>query len=85
MGCHVERLWQRLASGFAGLGRGEEGPWLLLVATAACAPFVVLGQGGDLHTAVLAGLACLATPGLAIEMMLGMARLGLALAPPDRR
>jgi hypothetical protein len=47
----------------------EEGPWILLVATAGCAPLAVLAQGGD---------------GLAIEMMMGVARLGLALAPGQR-
>ncbi|MFC7689155.1 hypothetical protein ACFQY5_05410 [Paeniroseomonas aquatica] len=41
----------------------------------------MLGQGGDAHTAWLAGLACIASPGLAIETMLGLARLAQAVAP----
>jgi hypothetical protein len=66
------------------MDRWEEGPWILLAATAGCAPLAVLAQGGDGHTAVLAGLACLAVPCLAIEMMMGVARLGLALTPGPR-
>jgi hypothetical protein len=57
---------------------------MLLAATASCAPLAVLAQGGDGHTAILAGLVCLAVPGLAIEMMMGVARLGLALVPGPR-
>jgi hypothetical protein len=56
-------------------GDWPEGPWLLLLSTALAAPFAVLGQGGEWHTAVLAALACLATPGAAIEAMLGLGRL----------
>jgi hypothetical protein len=44
----------------------------------------VLGQGGTLQVAILAALACLATPGAAIEAMMGLARLALAVAPPPR-
>ncbi|MCO6418190.1 hypothetical protein JYK14_18765 [Siccirubricoccus sp. KC 17139] len=80
----MERLWRRSPFGSPGLDR-EEAPWALLLASAACAPLAVLAQGGDGHTAILAGLACLAAPALAIEMMLGMARLGFALVPTDRR
>lgn len=57
----------------------REGPWLLLATAALAAPFAVLGQGGDAQTAVLAGLACLATPCFAIETMMGLARLAQAL------
>jgi len=56
-------------------GRWQEGPWALLGAAALAAPFAVLAQGGDAHAAVLAGLACLGSPGAAIEAMLGLARL----------
>lgn len=57
---------------------------MLLAATAGSAPLAVLAQGGDGHTAILAGLACLAVPCFAIEMMMGVARLGLALTPGQR-
>ena len=60
-----------------------DGPWLLLGVAALSAPIAVLGQGGDGHTAMLAALACLASPCLAIEMMQGLARLAMAMA--DRR
>ncbi len=53
----------------------REAPWLLLTTAALAAPFAVLAQGGDAQTAVLAGLACLASPCFAIETMLGLARL----------
>ncbi|MCB4823447.1 hypothetical protein [Roseicella aerolata] len=66
------------------LGPWPEGPWWLLAAAALAAPFAVLGQGGNLHLAVLAALACLATPGAAIEAMTGLARLALAVVPPSR-
>ncbi|WP_149539192.1 hypothetical protein [Siccirubricoccus phaeus] len=81
----MERLWRWSLSRIPGLDQGEEAPWALLLAGSACAPLAVLLQGGDGQTAILAGLACLASPCLAIEMMLGMARLGLAMAPGDRR
>lgn len=61
----------------------RDGPWLLLGAAALSAPFAVLGQGGDAHTAMLAALACLASPCLAIEVMQGLARLAMAMV--DRR
>ena len=61
----------------------REGPWLLLGVAALSAPFAVLGQGGDAHTAMLAGIACLASPCLAIEAMQGLARLALLVV--DRR
>ena len=68
------------------IGAWPEGPWALLVATALAAPAAVLIQGGDAHTAVLAGLVCLGTPGAAIEAMLGLARLAsLAVAAPPGR
>jgi hypothetical protein len=66
------------------LGPWPDGPWWLLLATALAAPFAVLGQGGNLQLAVLAALACLATPGAAIEAMTGLARLALAVVPPSR-
>jgi len=67
------------------IGTWPEGPWALLGATALVAPAAVLVQGGDAHTAVLAGLVCLGTPGAAIEAMLGLARLAsLAEAGPGR-
>jgi hypothetical protein len=56
-------------------------PWLLLGGASAAAPLAVLGQGGDLHTALLAGLLCLALPGLAIEAMGGLGRALLAVQP----
>jgi hypothetical protein len=55
-----------------------------LVAASAAAPFAVLAQGGDLHIAILSGLACLATPAAAIEAMMGLARAALAIGPADR-
>jgi hypothetical protein len=66
------------------LGHWPEGPWWLLVAASAAAPVAVFAQGGDLHVALLAALACLATPGAAIEAMMGLARLALSVAPPPR-
>ena len=66
------------------LGGWPDGPFWLLAAAAAAAPAAVLGQGGTLQVAVLAALACLATPGAAIEAMMGLARLALAVAPPPR-
>lgn len=66
------------------VGPWPDGPWLLLGAAAVAAPVAVLCQGGDLHVALLASLACLATPGAAIEAMMGLARLALAVAPPGR-
>ncbi|MFC7475746.1 hypothetical protein ACFQS7_15340 [Dankookia sp. GCM10030260] len=65
-------------------GGWPDGPWWLLAAASAAAPLAVLGQGGTLQVALLAALACLATPGAAIEAMLGIARLALAVAPPPR-
>ena len=65
-------------------GAWPEGPWWLLMAAAAAAPVAVLCQGGTLQLALLAALACLATPGAAIEAMLGIARLALAVVPPSR-
>jgi hypothetical protein len=53
-------------------------PWLLLGGASAAAP---LAQGGDLHTALLAGLLCLALPSLAIEAMGGLGRALLAVQP----
>ena len=61
-----------------------DGPWWLLAGASVAAPVAVLLQGGDLHVALLAALVCLATPGAAIEAMLGLARLSLAVAPPSR-
>jgi hypothetical protein len=52
-----------------------EAPWLLLVATALAAPFVVREQGGDWHSAVAACFACLAAPSLGIEAMLALVRV----------
>ena len=66
------------------LGGWPDGPFWLLAAAAAAAPAAVLGQGGTLQVAVLAALACLATPGAAIEAMTGLARLALAVTPPPR-
>ena len=65
-------------------GPWPDGPWWLLGAASVAAPVAVLGQGGDLHVALLASLACLATPGAAIEAMMGLARLALAIVPPPR-
>ena len=66
------------------LGGWPDGPFWLLAAASAAAPLAVLGQGGTLQVAILAALACLATPGAAIEAMMGLARLALAVAPPPR-
>jgi uncharacterized membrane protein len=64
------------------VGPWPEGPWWLLGAAALAAPFAVLGQGADLHLAVVACLACLASPPAAIETVLGVARLAQLAAPP---
>jgi hypothetical protein len=56
----------------------------LLGLASGAAPAAVVWQGGDLHVALLASVACLATPGAAIEALLGLARLALAMAPPPR-
>jgi len=66
------------------LGPWPEGPWWLLGLASGAAPAAVVWQGGDLHVALLASVACLATPGAAIEALLGLARLALAMAPPPR-
>jgi hypothetical protein len=66
------------------LGGWPDGPFWLRAAASAAAPVAVLGQGGTLQVAILAALACLATPGAAIEAMMGLARLALAVAPPPR-
>jgi hypothetical protein len=66
------------------LGPWPDGPWWLLVAASVAAPVAVLCQGGDVHVALLASLACLATPAAAIEAMMGLARLALAMVPPPR-
>jgi hypothetical protein len=65
-------------------GGWPEGPLWLLGAATVAAPVAVLAQGGDLHAALVAALACLATPGAAIEAMLGLARAALAIVPPGR-
>jgi hypothetical protein len=52
-----------------------EAPWLLLLATALTAPLLVREQGGDWHSALTAGFACLAAPSLGIEAMLALVRL----------
>jgi hypothetical protein len=49
-------------------------PFALLAASAAAAPVVVLGQGGDWHTAVLAACVVLGAPGIAVDSMIGAAR-----------
>jgi hypothetical protein len=65
-------------------GDWPEAPWALLGACALAAPCAVLIQGGDVHTAVLAALVCLGTPGAAIEAMLGLARLASLAQGPGR-
>ncbi len=62
----------------------EELPFLLLGAAAVAAPFAVLGQGGDLHTAFLAACVVLGAPGAAVESMAGAARVALYLSGRDR-
>lgn len=52
----------------------EELPFALLFASAAAAPFIVLGQGGDWTLAMFAFFAVLGIPGAAIEAMIGAAR-----------
>ena len=65
-------------------GPWPDGPWWLLGVAAAAAPAALLAQGGDLQVALLAPLACLAAPGLAIEAIRGLARLAVATVPPPR-
>lgn len=74
----MARFWQR----WSAAELWQEGPWVLLGATAVAAPFAVLDQGGDGRTAMVAALACLASPCFGIELMQGVARLALAF---DRR
>ncbi|HEY0437520.1 MAG TPA: hypothetical protein VGC92_12840 [Phenylobacterium sp.] len=74
----------RLSRRHGPLGGWPDGPFWLLAAASAAAPVAVLGQGGTLPVAILAALACLATPGAAIEAIMGLARLALAVAPPPR-
>jgi hypothetical protein len=50
-------------------------PFGLLAASAIAAPFMVVGQGGDWHTAILAGLVVLGAPGAAVDAMIGAARV----------
>jgi hypothetical protein len=54
-------------------------PFGLLVASALASPFVVLGQGGDWHTAILAGCVVLGAPGAAVDSMIGAARFAMLL------
>jgi len=56
-----------------------ECPFGLLVAAAIASPFFVLDQGGDWHTAILAGFIVLGVPGAAVESMTGLARVALLL------
>ena len=58
--------------------RGEL-PFALLVATALASPLLVLDQGGDWHSAILAGCVVLGMPGAAVESMTGVVRLALLL------
>jgi hypothetical protein len=74
----------RLSQPRLSLGPWPDGPWWLLAAASVAAPVAVMWQGGDLHVALLASLACLATPAAAIEAMMGLARLALAMVPPSR-
>jgi hypothetical protein len=73
-----------LAQGRALVGHWPEGPWWLLGGASLAAPVAVLAQGGGLHLAILAGFTCLATPGAAIEAMLGLARAALSITTPER-
>jgi len=66
------------------IGPWPEGPWWLLAAAALAALFAMLGQGADMHVALVAALACLASPPAAIEAVLGVARLALLASPPRR-
>lgn len=52
-----------------------EGPFLLLLGAALCAPPLVQHQGGGWQQAVLAFMAVLAAPAAAMEPMLILARL----------
>jgi hypothetical protein len=52
-------------------------PLGLLCAAALAAPFVVLDQGGDMRTAIVAACVVLGSPGAAIEAMVGVVRLAL--------
>jgi len=54
-----------------------EWPFATLVLLALLSPFVVLAQGGDLPLALLSCAAVMATPGAAIEAMMGLARVAL--------
>ena len=56
--------------------RRAEWPIYALYAASLAAPAIVLGQGGAWHTALLSCPATLATPAIALEAMLGIARLG---------
>ncbi|WP_133221921.1 hypothetical protein [Paracraurococcus ruber] len=66
------------------MGPWPDGPWWLLGGASLAAPCAVLLQGGSPHLAAVAALACLATPGAAIEAMSGLARLALSVIPPQR-
>ncbi len=52
-------------------------PLAMLGGAALTAPVMILGQGGDWHTAILGMLVVLGAPGAAIEAMLGLVRLVL--------
>lgn len=54
----------------------EDWPLLLLVLASLLAPLVVLGQGGNWHVALFSCPATLLAPTLALEAMLGLARVG---------
>jgi hypothetical protein len=56
-----------------------EAPFALLLGAALVSPWLVLDQGGDLRTAILAGVLVLGVPGAAIESMLGAVRCALLL------
>lgn len=55
-------------------------PFATLCGLALLSPPIVLAQGGDWHLALLSCAAVLATPGAALEAMLGLARAALWLS-----
>ena len=60
-----------------------EAPWLLLLAGALLAPLLVIDQGGDWHSALTAGLACLVAPAAGVQIVLLLGQLISRCAPAE--
>ena len=76
-------MTQAQPKGAAALVARAEWPFATLVLLALLSPPIVLAQGGDWHLALLSFAAVLATPGAALEAMLGLARAAMWVVGSD--